>query len=581
MAQNICEFMNVENNTNNLNNNIVPSTPSTRGTKRKNTHSANTVVQVKPNMGKRKNNKTEPPKKRIKTSYFDDTESYFDDPDPDNKIIILVTSKTENNNDNDSTDITIFDDLNKMFDKIENEIDKKNNVSKNDLPPAIKPITIKPIVTKKQKTNNKTNVPLVPSFPPFPPLINPTTILFIPPLPILPTQINNCNNGDNKTANPLPPAKIPKPIICKNPLCNHKTLLEDPTPATLLTIEEIKTIDDLIVIGKAFHCKKQTVYRGLNLRLMNNLVVPLTEMNDMIGLSSVKKHMIDQILFFLQGFNTVEKCNKCQDCSYNLPCIQSNTEMVHTVITGPPGVGKTCLARIIGKVYQAMGILSNGKFHEVARTDFVAGYLGQTAIKTQKLIDKCMGGVMFIDEAYSLGNKEKRDSFAKEALDILNKNLSDKRDFLCIIAGYEKDLDECFFSFNDGLRRRFTFRYNAVEYDYNELLDIFKLKVKLANWTIDLNSNAKSEEEKNKYTDDDIVSLFRNNMGKFPYQGGDVETLFLQAKICHGRRLPLVKKCLSFGDIKNGFEQFTNNRKYKKPKSSDSEEERPNMYNLK
>ena len=160
-----------------------------------------------------------------------------------------------------------------------------------------------------------------------------------------------------------------------------------------IMINNINDINDLIEIGKAYHCKKQTVYKGLNLRIMNKLVSPLSELKDMIGLNNIKNRIIDQILYFLQGFNINNKCNNCQDCTYNLPCIQLNTEMLHTIITGPPGTGKTCLARIIGKIYTAMGILSNGNFHEVVRSDFIGKYLGHTAIKTQELIDKCKGGV--------------------------------------------------------------------------------------------------------------------------------------------------------------------------------------------
>ena len=528
--------------------------------------------------------------KSLKTSYFDDTVRFFND--PDEKIVFLVTDKNQ-----EPVDPAIDSDFwERIFNSI--ELLKHSNDNNNDTkkittrkPPKKHPrVPVIPPPPPPKDPNKKPNKrsrdddpPPTPPPPPLPP--KPTTnIIFIPP-----SFFDGYNDNGSDSEAPETPSKkqkttnvdsTPRPIDCKNPLCNHKTIEEDPTPPVFLDYPEIKSIDDLIAMGKAFHCKKQTTFRGLNLRLMNNLVAPLTEMNNMVGLTGVKKHMVDQILFFLQGFNTAERCNKCQDCSYNLPCVQSNTEMLHTVIFGPPGVGKTCLARIVGKVYNAMGILSNGKFHEVTRSDFIAGYLGQTAIKTQKLIDNCMGGVMFIDEAYSMGNKEKRDSFSKEALDTLNKNLSDRRDFLCIIAGYEKELDECFFSFNDGLRRRFSFKYKAEAYDHDELLEIFKLKVKLENWTIDLNSENTPDESPDKYTEADILSLFRNNKDKFPYQGGDIETLFLQTKVCHGRRIPLRKKCFSYKDIENGFEQFTKNRQHNKLQKDGEEEKRPNMYKL-
>jgi len=183
----------------------------------------------------------------------------------------------------------------------------------------------------------------------------------------------------------------------------------------------------------------------MNLRILCNLVNPLTELNNMVGMANVKEHMVDQILFFLQGFNVITRCGKCTDCTFGLACIKTQTEMLHTVITGPPGVGKTELGKILGKVYKELGILSNDTFKLVTRSDLIAGYLGQTAIKTQKVIDEAKGGVLFIDEAYSLGNAELRDSFSKECIDTLNQNLSERRDFLCIIAGYKEELEKCFF----------------------------------------------------------------------------------------------------------------------------------------
>jgi SpoVK/Ycf46/Vps4 family AAA+-type ATPase len=173
---------------------------------------------------------------------------------------------------------------------------------------------------------------------------------------------------------------------------------------------------------------------------------------------SVKDNIINQIVFFLQGLNNEDP---------------DKNDMMHTVITGPPGVGKTELGKILGKVYKAMGILSSDKMKIVSRSDLVGKYLGHTAKKTQEVIDECKGGIMFIDEAYSLGNKEGRDSFAKECIDTINQNLTERRDFLCIIAGYRDALDDCFFSYNEGLKRRFSFRYDIEAYDANELKHIF------------------------------------------------------------------------------------------------------------
>lgn len=381
------------------------------------------------------------------------------------------------------------------------------------------------------------------------------------------------------------PKELKMEDVCKNPMCNHKTYDEDPTQINIPDIREIKNISDLITLGMSFHCKKHLVYAGMNLRILCNLVAPLTEMFNMIGMESVKEHMVNQILFFLQGNNTISKCGKCTDCVFGLPCLNSHTEMLHTVITGPPGVGKTELGKILGKVYKEMGILSKGTFKLVTRADLIGEYLGSTAIKTQKVIDECKGGVLFIDEAYSLGNKELRDNFSKECIDTLNQNLSEKRDFLCIIAGYEDQLEKCFFKYNEGLRRRFTFKYDIKSYNSAELLNIFELKVKQGEWKMcyhkdideiigDSSGNITKTSIEKDQMKTQIEKLFKKNIKKFPNFGGDMETLLLNCKICHSRRCVFGdnegRKILSINDITKGLEMFITHRKHKNVDNDES-----------
>jgi SpoVK/Ycf46/Vps4 family AAA+-type ATPase len=321
--------------------------------------------------------------------------------------------------------------------------------------------------------------------------------------------------------------------------------------------KDIDSIDDLIEMGYQYHCKKRKIYKGIDMKRLYNLIEPLTELKSLIGMKSVKESMVDQILFFLQKLNKKEKCNMCVNCQNNIKCNEvkaENDDMLHTIITGPPGVGKTELGKILGKVYKSMGILSKGHFMVAKRPDLIAKYLGQTAPKTQAFIDKCKGGVMFIDEAYSLGNPEARDSFSKECLDTINQNLTERRDFLCIIAGYEDSLESSFFSFNEGLKRRFSFKYVIDKYTGPELMEIFLIKIKKEDWAFIGDK-------------DDLEKFFKKNVESFPRFGGDVETLFLKVKIQHSRRVMFkdenLRKKITMDDVNKGFEKFHSHRKTK------------------
>jgi SpoVK/Ycf46/Vps4 family AAA+-type ATPase len=236
------------------------------------------------------------------------------------------------------------------------------------------------------------------------------------------------------------------------------------------------------------------------------------------------------------------------------------SDFKHTVLYGPPGTGKTEIAKIIGHMYSKIGILKNNTFKKVTRNDMVAGYLGQTAIKTKDVINECLDGVLFIDEAYSLGNSEKRDSFSKECIDTLCESLSNyKENLMVIIAGYESELNECFFQFNKGLDSRFTWRFKIDDYDGKDLFDMFLKKITDYEWKADI--SLKEE-------------WFIKNKPYFTFYGRDIEVLFSKTKIAHSRRVfcksQEEKKVITIKDLDKGFELFMDNEEVKKRKDNET-----------
>ena len=172
----------------------------------------------------------------------------------------------------------------------------------------------------------------------------------------------------------------------------------------------------------------------------------LIALDKMYGMHELKQQIVDQVLYYVQKLNT--------------------DQMMHTALMGPPGVGKTSIARIIANLYKELGFLSKGKLVTVTREDLVGKYLGETAVKTRKVLDNNKGNVLFIDEAYSLGSTSHEDSYAKECIDTITAFLSENtRDFVCIIAGYPAQLKECFFNANPGLDRRFPWKYELNKYN--------------------------------------------------------------------------------------------------------------------
>ena len=166
---------------------------------------------------------------------------------------------------------------------------------------------------------------------------------------------------------------------------------------------------------------------------------------------------------------------------------------LHLVFSGNPGTGKTTVARILGKLYKEIGILSTGQMIETDRSGLVAGYVGQTAIKTQKKIQEAMGGVLFIDEAYMLN--QEGENYGQEAIDTILKAMEDHRDeFIVIVAGYT-DLMREFIDSNPGLKSRFNKFFEFPDYTVDELQQIFDLQCKKYQYKLDEDAKKAVKEE--------------------------------------------------------------------------------------
>lgn len=306
----------------------------------------------------------------------------------------------------------------------------------------------------------------------------------------------------------------------------------------------LKTFDDLVTL--AYSYSKHDDYNE-DLEKLYKIRRHLNKLKSMIGLQALKENIMLQIMYMLQGFH--------------------NDEMMHTALLGPPGVGKTTVAKILADIYKVLGFVSRGKLIIVGREDLVGQYLGETAIKTRNVLEASIGNVLFIDEAYSLGNTERMDSYSKECIDTITKFIGEHpKNFICIIAGYPQQLQECFFDNNPGLDRRFPWKHTLEKYKPSELCAIFRTMIDKAGWKLKKSTQQKSI---------NIQSIFEDNSQLFPNNGGDIQNLINACKMAHGKRVfggdrKSWKKYLNHHDIKQGFIIYKSQKKTKTELNKDS-----------
>lgn len=298
-------------------------------------------------------------------------------------------------------------------------------------------------------------------------------------------------------------------------------------------------LDSMIALCRL--CTKKSFRDCFNL---SKLLGPLEELSHMVGLTHLKHSIVDYIIIHLQSD------------SIKLP------DMRHLIIAGPPGSGKTSVSRIIAKILSGLNICETDRIVYGTQGNMIGSFLGQTAPKTEELIRSAFGGVLVIDEASSLADgrsDQNSDSFSKSCIDTLNRMLSEHGDkFICILAGYKKEIYRDILSINPGMDRRFSTRFEIEPYTPDEIREIIIRQI--------LSRGG-------KLVHDTTIDLdwIKKNFNVFKNMGGDCLILVDSIMMSHAKRTfgSLEKNSITQEDVETGMGRFLRNIKERVPKLPD------------